>query len=67
MKILIGWCLVSMIGTLVALRLIRNGKNHQPDQLDETRCGDQNQSAIAPPPTPLQESNIAHHSTEHLR
>lgn len=67
MKILLGWCLISLIGTLVALRLIRNGKNHrQPDQLEETQCCDQNQPAIAPHPTQRQQPNIAH-QTEHLR
>lgn len=27
MNFLLGWCVVSLIGTLLALRLIRNGKS----------------------------------------
>lgn len=62
MKLLLCWCLVSLSGTLLALMLIRNGKSH-PDRerLDEAP------SAVAPPPTPPQASNIARRQIEHLR
>lgn len=67
MNILLGWCLISLIGTLVALRLIRNGKSHHhPDQLEETTCCEEHRAAATPRPIPLQASNIAHHQTEHL-
>jgi hypothetical protein len=67
MKILIGWCLISLIGTLVALCLIRNGKSpHRSAELDEPPCCDQNPSQ-APLPTPLQASKIVQHPSEHLR
>ncbi|MDD1966095.1 hypothetical protein ACIPO9_10545 [Pseudomonas sp. NPDC090203] len=28
---LLGWCVLSVIGTLIALSLIRTGKRRQPD------------------------------------
>lgn len=62
MKLLLGWCLVSLFGTLLALMLIRNGKSH-PDRerLDEAP------SAVEPHPTQPQASNTARRQTEHLR
>lgn len=32
MKFLLGWLLVSLFGTLLALRLIRNGKSRREDK-----------------------------------
>jgi hypothetical protein len=34
---LLGWCVLSVIGTLIALSLIRTGKARQPDA-DETQA-----------------------------
>lgn len=62
MKLLLGWCLVSLFGTLLALMLIRNGKGRS----DRGRL-DEDPSAVVPPVTPPQAPNIARRQTEHLR
>lgn len=72
MKILLAWCLVSVFGTLLALRLIRNGKRQDSSaQLDETSCPEANPPSSAPgvnkSPGLLPESSIARHPTEHLQ
>ena len=72
MKILLAWCLVSLVGTLLALRLIRNGKRQDSlAQLDETSCPKANSPSSAPgvnkSPGLLSESSIARHRTEHLQ
>lgn len=72
MKILLAWCLVSVVGTLLALRLIRNGKRQDSSaQLDDTSCPEADTPSAAPginkSPGLLPESSIARHPTEHLQ
>lgn len=72
MKILLAWCLVSVFGTLLALRLIRNGKRQDGSaQLDDTPCPEANAPSAAPGvnknPGLLSESSIARHPTEHVQ
>lgn len=72
MKILLAWCLISVFGTLLALRLIRNGKRQDSSaQLDDTPCPEANPPSAEPGVNKnhglLSESSIARHSTEHVQ
>ena len=63
MKFLLGWLLVSIFGTLLALRLIRNGKSRHENKLALGPVEGPNQAAVDA--TTLQpDSHTAHQAIE---
>ncbi len=49
---LLGWCVISLFGTLLALRLIRNGKSRhaRSDEMAETEQGAPADTEVSQPP-----------------
>jgi hypothetical protein len=50
---LLGWCVLSVIGTLIALSMIRTGKRRQPEA-DSTTAHDTPIAVTVPVPVPSQ-------------